>query len=189
MFFNRGYAIAGSIEESDIVVWTGGQDINPKLYGEEASGAHFWSDSRDRDDVDAIYRSEDKFKIGVCRGAQLLNCIPNGGKLWQDVDRHGSSHTVEDVITGETIRVNSLHHQQLRLTDKAELVAYCNVSSYKESEKDSWHVGLGTKDVDVEVAWYPDTKSLCFQAHPEFAIGESTEQYFFDLIDRYFLAA
>jgi gamma-glutamyl-gamma-aminobutyrate hydrolase PuuD len=185
LFARKGYEIVDNLHEADIVVWTGGEDINPKLYKENPAGASGWSTKRDADDLDALVRSMDKFKVGICRGAQLLNVTPNDGTLWQDVDHHVGEHYVTDKETGRVWRVNSLHHQQLRLTDKAELLAYTDIATTKHAFNAQWHVDEGPPDVDVEAAWYPETKSLLIQWHPEFDSGESAE-YFHVLMNRYF---
>ena len=191
LYERNGYSIVERLEDSDIVVWTGGSDINPALYNEKPAGAGGWSTTRDKEDVEAVKASGDRFKVGICRGAQLLNVIPNGGTLWQDVDKHThGGHSIQDKITGETVFVNSMHHQALRLTDKAELVAFTNLSTTKYGYDRSWHCDEGPEEVDVEAAWYPDTKSLCLQWHPEFAYPESSnEKYTMALMERYYLAA
>jgi len=191
MFYNQGYEITEDIDLADIVVWTGGADINPEIYGERPSGACGWNDLRDKADLKAIERAKNQFKIGICRGAQLLNCVPNGGKLWQDIDRHaGSDHSILDVITKKGLIVNSLHHQQMRPTSKAEIIAYTKIARVKESQDDQWHCDNNKEDLDIEALWYPETKSLCLQWHPEFSRpGEDSHDYLFNLIDRYYHAA
>lgn len=188
LFETGGYELVRDIRDADIVCWLGGADINPQLYGEKPCGAHFWDEAQDADDLAALDKAGDRFKIGICRGAQLLNCIPNKGSLWQDVNKHtGGFHPVTDVITGSGYLVNSIHHQQLILADDAELIAYANESTRKESEKRTWHVG-DKDEKDVEAAWYEKTKSLCVQWHPEVG-GRDSSSYFFDLVNRYYHAA
>lgn len=185
IFFQRGYTIVPFLREADIIVFTGGADVEPSLYGERTLPVTSPFPPRDKEDLEAIKLSTDVFKIGICRGAQLLNVIPNGGTLWQDVDHHNSCvHEVEDYITGHKHRVNSLHHQGIRLTPKAELLAFCYHSVNKVAEKEAYHRGVSTfEDLDVEAAYYPETRCLLFQPHPEFNHTETTD-YFFDLIDR-----
>lgn len=191
MFYRRGYEIVDTIDLADIVVWTGGQDINPHIYGEKPSGAVGWSERRDADDIAAVEKAGNRFKIGLCRGAQLLNCLPNNGSLWQHVDRHsGMDHSVRDLVTGKAYTVNSLHHQQMRPTDKAEIIAVTNLASIKEGYNKKWHCDNNTPDDDIEALFYPDTKSLCLQWHPEFSRpGEDAHDYLFELLDRYYHAA
>lgn len=188
---NYGFTLADSIEECDVLCLLGGADINPALYGERMSGTSGFSQIKDAEDLNAIKKAGNRFKLGICRGAQLLNCIPNGGSLWQDVNHHGyGEHLVTDVITGCKFNVNSLHHQQIRLTDKAELVAWTDVSTFKTGGQGPWYSDTGKPDKDVEAAYYPDTRSLLIQWHPELGQdGDDSIEYFYDLLERYYDAA
>lgn len=189
-----GFKRTDVLEEADCVVWTGGEDINPALYAEKNVASSF-NPIRDRQDLAAIKLSKDKFKVGICRGAQLLNCIPNEGTLWQDVDHHGGcNHEIHDYMTNKNYTVNSVHHQAMRMNEKTGiLVSYCQLSTEKISYSDEWHKDnqvknggvLEMNDLDAEVVWYPETKSLCVQSHPEFQ-ERNTTQYFYDLMDRFY---
>ena len=104
MFFDAGFRGAKNVQDAHIVCFTGGEDVNPELYGEKPlKGTHF---SRDRDGVEAYYYGEalsaGKPMVGICRGGQFLN-VMNEGKLWQDVNNHGvyQGHAVTDIRTGE----------------------------------------------------------------------------------------
>ena len=192
VFDEHGYQIVLEIDRADVVVWTGGADINPNIYGQKNLFSSYNS-KRDVSDLDAVRLAGDKFKVGICRGAQLLNCVPNNGTLWQDCDHHVGNHPVRDILTGEEFQINSYHHQQVRLTHDAELLAYSIRSTYKKAadkfgKVEMWRPpelngALDPIDVDVEAAYYPKTRSLLFQAHPEFG-NPRTTQYFFELMDR-----
>lgn len=215
IFRNHGYDIVETIGNADVVVWTGGEDIDPSIYSHRKLPKTYSNPMRDAADVSLYNMTEiGQLKVGICRGGQLLNCL-NGGVLWQHVDKHGGCyHVVKDVVTGGTHTINSLHHQQmLPPPDQkhgAEVVAFTRQSKFKEMGPHTEGWGLGRKwdaaingkdvgaalaqdqkmwdDVDIEVIWYPHTKSLCFQAHPEMGHRETTD-YFFDLVDRYHNAA
>src|SRR5689334_21033727 len=88
MWEDMGYELCHDPELSDIICWLGGADISPKLYNEKPAGTSSWSDSLDASDLSMVIRAGNRFKVGICRGAQLLNCIPNGGSLWQDIQGH-----------------------------------------------------------------------------------------------------
>lgn len=184
------YIITDSIKNSDIVVWTGGEDINPELYGETRLECTFYTE-RDIDDLQAVEEAYklDKFMVGICRGAQLLNVIPNGGKLWQDVNHHGGRiHKAMDCLTGQWVNLNSVHHQALRVTEEAEIIAWAEESTFKQSDGIRWFKKDGyqtERDRDIEAVWYPKTRSLLFQGHPEFGHPPTT-QYFFTLMDKYY---
>lgn len=193
-----GFEPTFDINAADCVVWTGGEDINPAIYG-ESNVSSYYDSRRDRNDLAAIRLSVDKFKVGICRGAQLLNCIPNDGRLWQDVDNHGGGyHEVLDLINNKTYTVNSVHHQAMRVNEKIGgiVVASCQTSTRKIAEHVEWSKDksvqnggvLSYDDIDAEVVWYPHSKSLLFQGHPEFSHRESLE-YFYELMDRYYRKA
>lgn len=192
MWETNGYEVVEDVDLADIVCWLGGADINPSIYGEKPNGTHQWNARQDDSDLAMVETAGNRFKVGICRGAQLLNCVPNGGRLWQNVDAHQGQHPVTDVITGKPYWTNSIHHQALRLTDKAELVAYTSMSKLKQSETEVWRKQVGNRvEKDVEAAWYADTRSLLVQWHPE--LGNSgvskSETYFMELMERYYDAA
>ena len=74
----------------DGVVVTGGEDINPDLYGEEASPLlednTEYRDTRDTSDYNLIKAAVDNDKpmLDICRGMQMLNVVCGGG-LIQDL--------------------------------------------------------------------------------------------------------
>src|SRR5690606_17623115 len=79
-----------NMEEADIVLFTGGEDVSPSLYGEENVLSF---SNPDRDIYEKAMFEEacknNKNIIGICRGSQLLTAL-NGGKLIQDVTNHTS---------------------------------------------------------------------------------------------------
>ena len=120
-------------ERLDGVIVSGGDDVDPRRYG-EAPGPHTLAVDPERDEFEsglieaAIARGLPL--LGICRGAQLLNVV-RGGTLRQHLplgegESHGSyayprAHRVHEVRTvpgstvaalyGEAPRVNSFHHQ------------------------------------------------------------------------------
>jgi Peptidase C26 len=196
VFHHWGYDIVRRISEADMVVWTGGHDISPSLYGQPTLDICYLNINRDNVEIEAYRNAKGKFKIGICRGAQLLNVL-NGGKLWQHCNNHKEPHEIKDHKTDRIIAVNSIHHQQMIPTRLAEVVATCEVSTYKVQPMFKWE--RYPKDekaklinwpseysTDYEVLWYPKTRCFCFQPHPEYNEPESTAEYFFDLLKRYY---
>lgn len=185
------YEIVQSVSDADIVVWTGGEDISPSLYGEKPLSGTYFSVRRDESDLATIeeaYKSG-KFLIGICRGAQLLNVVPNGGRLWQDVNNHGSNnHRCFDTLKGDYVTLNSVHHQMLRVTSKAQVICWAEESTRRQSQNEAWAKPKTVNDItrevdkDPEVVWYPETRSFLFQGHPEFGHPPTT-RYFFSLLD------
>jgi len=191
MFRRHDFQTVVMPEHCDIAVFTGGADVNPALYGENIVPGTNFSPRRDAADI-AFWRRlpQGCMKVGICRGSQLLNVL-NGGRLWQDADNHGlyKGHYVKDLLTGANRQVSSTHHQQFRPADDAEIVAVAHLSSRKFAENVMWHRkpdDASTYGTDYEVLWYANTRTLCFQGHPEYAEPVDTEPYFFELIERYF---
>lgn len=192
MFNEAGFKGAESVTDADIICFTGGEDVDPDLYGETPlPNTHF---NRARDDLEVQIYSEavasKKPMVGICRGAQFLN-VMNGGSLWQHVQGHAvrRGHGVKDMVTGEWMEgMTSTHHQMMRPANKgAEIIALACESTLKQSAKETVKRKKPELD-DVEVVWYPKTLTLCFQPHPEFYHGEC-RNYFLGLVDRYLLPA
>lgn len=189
MFRSRGYTIVQRPEDADIVVFTGGADINPALYGEEPHIRTHFNYERDRRELSVYRKSKGKFKIGLCRGGQLLNVL-SGGKLWQDIDQHHGAHSIRDVNTGQVIIVNSIHHQAFRPGKNAVTVAVTRLSTTKEAMGVSWvkhQLPVNHHhETDFEVLYYPETRCLCIQSHPEMEHADDAKNYFHELISRYY---
>lgn len=190
MFFDAGFKGTRSIEDADIICFTGGEDVDPSLYNEKPIPGTRFNTNRDKFEAgiygEALGRK--KPMIGICRGSQFLN-VMNGGKLWQDVNNHCvRGHPVVDVRTGEIkYDMTSTHHQQMIPAHDAEIIAVAELSTEKKNEGTILNRPKPESD-DMEVLWYPGSLSLCFQPHPEFQHG-ACRNYFLDLVDEYVLPA
>src|SRR3972149_11624347 len=74
-----------NIEEFNLVIFSGGEDINPEIYGEKNRYSTYNS-LRDKIELywlEKCIQSSRKI-LGVCRGHQLINAYL-GGKLVQDL--------------------------------------------------------------------------------------------------------
>jgi putative glutamine amidotransferase len=82
--------LRGLYERLDGVLFSGGGDVDPALYGGRAGGAIDGVDAeRDRAEM-ALARwavADDKPFFGICRGAQVIN-VAHGGTLYRDTDEH-----------------------------------------------------------------------------------------------------
>ena len=108
----------------DLLILTGGSDINPSRYGEAPRGSLGWDDQRDEAEfgiVNVLLHMNSRTKIlGICRGMQVLNILL-GGSLIQDIDEVGKPHSgVHKLLFScrhpleNLSSVNSLHHQAVR---------------------------------------------------------------------------
>lgn len=170
---------AESLAESDIVLYTGGADVTPELYGENKLQVTSNDEDRDRRDQKAFNEAKSKeiMQVGICRGSQFLN-VMNGGTLWQDVNNHTMPHWVKDELSGKRFMASSTHHQASRLSPKGRLLAFTEQSSRKTSAKGGWVDSSGMPSPDVEAFWYPETKSLGVQWHPEIGPQPCVDVFF-----------
>ena len=117
----------------DALVISGGDDIGPALYGEEADAEKELDPGRDELEIKWIKRALESNipLLGICRGAQLINVVL-GGKLHQDIrkmrkltyNRPGLLPTKQVELDPDSViaavcgrrrlRVNSLHYQAIR---------------------------------------------------------------------------
>lgn len=105
-----------NIEEADVILFTGGSDVNPEIYGCKKHITTYFNQTRDEYEIEAYNKvAPHQLCLGICRGLQLLNVL-NGGLLIQNVDNH-ATYTTHPVInaenTDERYEVTSLHHQMV----------------------------------------------------------------------------
>jgi gamma-glutamyl-gamma-aminobutyrate hydrolase PuuD len=173
LMYSLGCDGAKGLDDADFVLFTGGEDVNPELYGEPCMAKTNFNRFRDEKEhliyLGALERELPM--VGICRGGQFLN-VENGGKMWQHVTGHCRSHLarIEVPPFGEngqrrTIQVTSTHHQMMIPTDDA--IILCTASEADEKICPTLSK-IGKEEDDVEVVVYPDTNCLCFQPHPEF---------------------
>ena len=188
MFIAAGWALSKDIREADLVQFTGGEDVSPELFDEEKHP--YTGNSFQRDLFEAGYFAiAQRMGIpmaGICRGGQFLN-VMSGGSMYQHVEKHatGHNHDLIDINTGRAISVSSTHHQMMIAGNDGVLVATANLGGFKEDMLNNVPTRRPRDTVDTESVYYPTTKALCFQPHPEF-FGPEHEcfQYYFELIER-----
>lgn len=176
-----GYEPVDSPDKADIIIFNGGADIGTSIYGETPiyRGIPAIPSVRDQYEIDIFDKFKDqKLFVGICRGAQLLNCL-NGGTLWQDVNNHGRDHMMLDTRTNERIPITSTHHQMMRPGKDAQIWGVSSESTRKQAENDH----RIEKEQDMEVVWYPVNSSLCIQGHPEYVPGSRYAEYCLNLIE------
>ena len=182
--------ISNSISGVDAVVFWGGTDIHPSLYGERI-GKHTQqkaSGPMQRDVFEWKAMNYCKLNnipmIGVCRGAQLMTAFV-GGSLIQHVNGHHSPH---DMITndGRIIHTTSCHHQMMYPFDvEHQLLAWSSdnySSTYLNGENKS--VDDMFEKVEPEVVYYPQVRGLAIQGHPEWTKpGDEFAEYVLEMVE------
>jgi len=166
--------------EYDLVIFPGGGDIHPKLYGEDlsnqCSGVSTVRDDREinvLEDIVKTGRIKCPLVFGACRGLQILNAY-FGGSLYQDLQekRHNGHHEINwetDANVGALAQLriaNSLHHQGIKIPAENARI-----------------LGREPKTGVVEMAEFAHETVQIFasQFHPEFFRDEKRE-WFFDAL-------
>jgi putative glutamine amidotransferase len=171
----------------DGFLFTGGHDVNPKLYGQEKTDC--CGEICDiRDQMEAyVFReavlNQNKPALGICRGIQLFNTLL-GGSLYQDIPTEFPgpiNHTkgppydvpahnvrlfpespLRKLVGKEHIEVNSYHHQGInRIAKGLEIMAAAD-------------------DGLVEAVYMPDRSYVwAVQWHPEFSLKDEISKKIF----------
>ncbi|MDR2951897.1 MAG: gamma-glutamyl-gamma-aminobutyrate hydrolase family protein [Treponema sp.] len=176
-----------AVEFFDGFLFTGGQDVNPELYGAKKAG-HCGEICEARDQMEAFLFREAVLKLnkpalGICRGIQFFN-VMLGGSLYQDLAIEFSNainHTKESVydvpvhavrllpdsplgaLAGkEHIEVKSFHHQGInKIAERLKIMAFAD-------------------DGLVEAVFMPDRNyAWAVQWHPELSLEDETTKRIF----------
>jgi len=170
MFTRAKCSRAASPMEADLMVFTGGADVNPELYGEERHTLSRYNEERDNQDID-MYLMCLEYGIpmlGICRGAQFLH-VMNDGRLFQDVDNHQGAHPMWDCKNKVMLdRVSSVHHQMVRpnIAGGMEILGTVKKSTRRIIDKSAYETG---EMPDIEAFYYRETNCLGIQGHPEYS--------------------
>lgn len=160
--------------KQDILIFSGGEDVSPELYGDTVRYSSGMNPNRDRFEGEVFIRAA-AFGVkilGVCRGHQFVNAML-GGKLIQDIELElGIPHSRDDHIF-EPNEESFWHYKSL-----ANVFPFVN----------TWHhqavkvPGVGQKvicrarDGIIESTTNADHSIVTFQFHPEW--GGVGHKYF-----------
>jgi putative glutamine amidotransferase len=173
------------LDDLDGMVFTGGSDINPAVYGQEphpeSSGFH---DHRDSAELELMRAALSRAMpvLGICRGMQLLN-VARGGNLVQHLDgethkgppgtytRHSvtvlpGTHLAD--VLGTDAHTHSCHHQAPdRLGDGLRVAATAEDGTVEAIEDPAARHVVG-------VLWHPEEDEEGGAALFEALVGQAT---------------
>ena len=184
---SRDHGLFNDPERIALVVFTGGSDISPSLYGHKPNRLTFCNPKRDVFEMLSFRRAQRKKlpMIGICRGAQFL-CAMAGGTLYQHVTGHDCRHAIRTCDDREMF-VTSTHHQMQNPPDDAEILAWAEpqLSKYYFCGKDK---EVEPPAVDYECVYYPNINAVGIQHHPE-AMPDTSHghRYAEELVARYLM--
>lgn len=184
MFSQAGWKVIENSLRADLVVFTGGSDVSPWLYGSPIHDSAFVSVERDKAEVQ-VFRNILRRGVpmaGICRGGQFLNVCLNGD-MYQDAKGHVETHLALDALSGEAFHVTSTHHQIMVPNPVMDVILdashLCNATRW-DGRKREW---VTEAIYGTEAQLSRKHRVLCFQPHPEFDQALDTRRLFFRFLE------
>lgn len=175
-----GFERANCVADADVVVFIGGEDIDPSLYKAKPHATTYFNTTRDlyESTIYDLCVKKKKPMFGICRGAQFLHA-KNGGQLWQDVNGHGGNpHVIVDIEDDVRVVATSLHHQMLKDHEDLCVIAVTEHPIATTFADGNMHFrtdvrgGLTKQPMEIEAGCYVDTGCFFVQGHPEIGSAE-----------------
>jgi gamma-glutamyl-gamma-aminobutyrate hydrolase PuuD len=178
-------------EKVDLVLFTGGEDVSTEIYGENKGKYTNCNKTRDNLEESILNSYYNVPKLGICRGSQFLT-VYSGGKLIQHVTGHGRNHEIEDQ-KGKSYEITSTHHQMMFPFEMSQLdykiiahSKYFNSSTYLNGNDEE--IKRSADFLECEIVYYPSTKALCIQGHPEYSnCPQKTKDMCLSLVKEYLI--
>ena len=159
------------VAELDGIVLTGGDDVDPALYGAER-GRHTQVPNIRRDVFEAsLYqhaRTAEVPVLAICRGAQIVNIV-HGGTLHQhlpDVPGYGA-HGAEKKDEFAEVRVQTEPDTAVSALIGSETTVRCHHHQAIDCLGEGLVVSARSADGCIEAFETPDQAMLAVQWHPE----------------------
>lgn len=174
--------VVKTLEAADLVLFTGGEDVDPSMYDEPMgkwTGSNLHRDVAEKKIFDEALAAKKKM-IGICRGSQFL-CVMAGGKL---VQHQSNPYRVHEISLKRAF--NNLNKVQITSTHHQAAFPY-NLPAYKfevlgYTQMLDSHLGGNNKELvikdiygekvpfkECEIVRYPYINAIGIQGHPEFA--------------------
>lgn len=173
--FIKDVELVDNMEDAEVVLFTGGEDVDPSLYGKEKHSTTRSNIIRDRAEKEVFDKVRpDQVCLGICRGSQFL-CVMNGGLLVQDCENHAlyTTHRIMPLMGNTMYHITSTHHQMqypYNLYNNDYHVLYVS------ERRSHYYEGDGIDEDTIRqygepeiVAYHVDGKPNCLavQGHPE----------------------
>ena len=170
------------VSKLDGFIITGGPDVNPALYGEDATlQLGLLAPKRDVNEklIYEFIRKQNKPVLGICRGHQLINVL-EGGTLYQDLPSQKPSETRHSQREANYIMTHKV--------DVLEGTPLCQwLNGGREMDVNSYHhqavkdlapglkpMALSKEDHLVESFYHPERRfTVGIQWHPELAYKDN----------------
>ena len=175
-------------EQCDGLLLSGGNDVDPSLYGEERKDyTEKPAEARDAQELQLIRwaREDDKPLLAICRGAQLLN-VALGGTLYQDV-AHEVAGAHDHTASVRQKDFAYIAHERLLLKPGSRLAGILDVGEIKtnalhhQSIKtlgNGLRLAAWTEDDVIEAVELPEAKFVIgVQSHPEALENEAEPRW------------
>lgn len=181
----------------DVLVMTGGEDVNPKLYGQEPDpNLEDVNDERDTSDMALLKEAieEDMPVLCTCRGAQVLNVL-QGGTLVQDIptsDKYKDAKIKHRDPNEEEFEIHTINIEEDSILAKIVGTTKLDVNSWHHQGIDKIGDGLKVtatsedgmvEGIELEGSAYV----VGVQCHPEWSVEEGDDSFlvfFTDLMDQ-----
>lgn len=166
----NNHKLVDNLEEADVILFTGGEDVDPSLYGKKKHPRTYSNLARDLEEKEIFDKIKpNQLACGICRGSQYL-CVMNGGLLVQDCTNHaiGETHLI---FNGEVkVDITSTHHQMqypFNLSKKDYDLLF-----WAAPTRSRWYEGEGVDmpQKEPEIVYYHvegKPRCLAIQGHPE----------------------
>ena len=191
--FIEGAELTKSLKEAQVVLFTGGEDVDPVSYDREPVTQTIYSNvDRDLREIEVFKKiSNDQLVVGICRGSQFL-CVMNGGNLVQDCDGHAlcMTHPIYSADLNKVYMITSTHHQMQDpyslQKDFYKLLYFAKEPMYKLRGDHINKAAIFDKQPEVVLYTVPDKpKCLAIQGHPEMMPNSPVAKMLNNLIKEY----
>lgn len=180
--------VVETMEEADIVLFTGGEDVDPELYGKNKHPLTRCNRKRDDEEICAFNKAKGlkKHLLGICRGSQFL-CVMSGGELIQHQENPLYIHNTISYDLDETFEITSTHHQAqypyCLSRDQYKILAWTMGISNIHEDGNKKPMPLPLRK-ECEIVYYRDTNALAIQGHPESMYGNPKYDKTFKILNR-----